>query len=78
MPTKRQSEYTTKDKDSSSKNMNKSPSPLSPNNVFHSNDSRSHSSRTASVKGKLVWKSLSGVFNSPKKLTKTILLEVPL
>ena len=36
-------------KDSSSNNLNKSPSTLSPNNVFHSNDSRSHSSRTASV-----------------------------
>ena len=45
------STYTTKHRDSSSKNSNKSKSPstLSPNNVFHSNDSRSHSSRTASV-----------------------------
>ena len=51
MPTKRQSDYsyTMRHKDSSSKNLNKSPSALSPNNVFHSNDSRSHSTRTASV-----------------------------
>ena len=51
MPTKRQSDYsyTMRHKDSSSKNLNKSPSALSPNNVFHSYDSRSHSSRTASV-----------------------------
>ena len=41
--------YTTRHKDSSSKNLNKTPSTLSPNNVFQSNDSRCHSSRTASV-----------------------------
>ena len=39
----------TRHKYSSPKNLNKSPFTLSPNNVFHSNDSRSHSSRTASV-----------------------------